>query len=263
MSSHSREYWDLVADDWSTNRPHALWRRHSDSVNSALLREWLPSPQVASLLKTDLFDEAVSEGLYPLLVEYAGQVVGIDVSQSIVDAAKKQFPKLQSHKADVRELPFPDASFDVVVSISTLDHFDSREDIQSALGELYRVLRPGGSLLLTLDNLSNPIVWLRSVIPSRLLLALGLVPYEVGTTCHPRQLKAYCGEAGFEVLQATAIMHCPRVMAVAGARLLAKRGSERAQSRYLRILGSFENLGGWPTRFISGHFTAVRARKPG
>jgi hypothetical protein len=101
------------------------------------------------------------------------------------------------------------------------------------------------------------------VLPSRLLLALGLVPYAIGETCHPRQLKAYCGDAGFDVQQMTAILHCPRVVAVAGARLLAKRGSERAQARYLEILASFENLARWPSRFVTGHFTAVRARKRG
>ena len=64
--------------------------------------------------------------------------------------------------ADVRSLPFAEASFGVVFSGSTLDHFESAADIQRSLGELYRVLRPGGTLILTLDNPANPLIEGRS-----------------------------------------------------------------------------------------------------
>ncbi len=62
-------------------------------------------------------------------------------------------------------LPFPDGAFDRVFSNSTLDHFDSRDDIREALRELARVLHPEGELLLTLDNLANPVVRLRNALP--------------------------------------------------------------------------------------------------
>ena len=262
MTSVKKAYWDSVVEEWAATQRQALWRRHSDAVNSELLRRWLPSHRVTRLLKTDLFDEAVSEGLYSLLAECADQVVGIDLSPGIAEAAKRHFPDLESRVADVRELPFDDVSFDVIVSISTLDHFDSQQAIQTALSELSRVLRPGGYLLLTLDNLSNPAVWLRSILPQRLLLGLGLVPYRVGTTCRPRQLEAFCRNAGLKVVSTTAILHCPRVLAVAGARLLERRASGRTQRRYLEALASFERLERWPSRFLTGHFTAIRARKP-
>ena len=116
--------------------------------------------------------------------------------------------------------------------------------------------------LLTLDNLAHPAVWLRNILPQRLLLGLGLVPYRVGATCGPRRLEAYCRNAGLEVTDTTAILHCPRALAVAGAGLLERRGSRRTQCRYLAALASFERLERWPTRFLTGHFTAIHARKP-
>ena len=262
MTSPNGEYWNSVAEEWAATGRQALWRRHSDAVNSELLRRWLPSQPVPRLLKTDLFDEAVSAGLYPLLAERAERVVGVDLSPGIVRAAGRRCPALESHVADVRKLPFDDAAFDIIVSISTLDHFDSRREMQKALGELARVLRPGGELLLTLDNLAHPAVWLRSILPQRLLRGLGLVPYRVGVTCGPGRLRACCRDAGLDVSSATAVLHCPRALAVAIARLLSRRASERTQRRFLRALMSFERLERWPTRFLTGHLTAVRARKP-
>jgi glycosyltransferase involved in cell wall biosynthesis/SAM-dependent methyltransferase len=66
--------------------------------------------------------------------------------------------------ADLRELPYPDASFDTVVSLSTLEHVgmdttpygvesslaaDARGELGRAVRELTRVVRPGGKLLVT------------------------------------------------------------------------------------------------------------------
>ncbi len=47
-------YWDEVAERWLESHPQTLWRRHSDSTNTALLERWLPA-HVGSVLKTDLF----------------------------------------------------------------------------------------------------------------------------------------------------------------------------------------------------------------
>ena len=124
------------------------------------------------------------------------------------------------------------------------------------------MLRPGGELILTLDNLAQPLIWLRSVLPQRLMARLGLVPYAVGETVGPRRLAGLCRAAGLEVCEMTAVLHCPRVVAVACTRLLERRASSRAQDRFLSVLAGFERLERLPTRFLTGYFTAVRARKP-
>ena len=46
--------------------------------------------------------------------------------------------------ADVRRLPLADNRVDVVLSNSTLDHFDTEQEIEESLHELARVLKPGG-----------------------------------------------------------------------------------------------------------------------
>ena len=262
MTSEGTEsYWDDVAAARQEDKLGGLWRRHADAVNVALLEQWLVPGRVGRVLKTDVFDEAFGEGLYPPLAAHAEHVVGTDISRTILAAAGERHPGLETVQADVRRLPFDDDSFDAVVSISTLDHFESLGEILTGLCELARVLRPGGQLLLTLDNLANPAVFLRNALPLRWLMGLRVVPYYVGATCGPRRLARYAGEAGLDVLESAAIMHCPRVLAVPLARRLAGTGSDRAQERLLRALRSFEKLARWPTRFLTGHFVAIRATK--
>lgn len=78
-----------------------------------------------------------------------------------VDLAAAEVPGMETVCADVRELPFPDADFDQVLLVSTLEHVGAdneryglagasdRSGMHTALRELRRVLRPAGSLLVT------------------------------------------------------------------------------------------------------------------
>lgn len=259
-TAHSRE-WDGYAEEWIADCPQPFWRAHSDAVNSALIARWLPTGTVDRILKTDLFDEAVATGLYPAMEGRCRTLIGIDVSRRVVAAAGNRYPKLSSAGADVRQLPFDNCSIDAVVSISTLDHFATSGDIGAALAEIHRVLKPGGTLVLTLDNLSNPVVALRNALPYSLTHAAGLVPYPVGKTHGPNGARRLVEEAGLTVSECTAVMHAPRVMAVPFARLVQKRGGARVRAAVARALLSFERLRPLPTAFITGHFVAIRATR--
>ena len=255
-------YWDGVAAEWRRATPQRLWRAYCDALHADLIRRWLPAERVGRLLKTDLFDEVTSQGLYPVLEPAASSVVGIDLSVDMVRGAKSRYACLAAVGADVCRLPFADGVFDVIVSNSTLDHMDSMDLIEQGLAELQRVLRPGGRLLLTLDNLWHPIVALRGALPERLLQRLGLVPYHVGVTCAPPRLQRMVCGAGFDVLDVKALMHCPRLLAVWCGAILDRLAPAGARKPYVRSLMAMERLASVPTRFLSAHFVAVEAVKP-
>jgi SAM-dependent methyltransferase len=209
---------------------------------------------VGRILKTDLFDEMAGSGLYPILRLRADYVVGVDISPEMVAAARRRYPELEAEVASIGELPFPARSFDAVFSPSTLDHLATKQEVAAALGELGRVTRPGGRLLVTLDNPLNPLLALRNALPPAVARGLRRVPYDSGWTCGPRLLRRMLAESGFLPSQTTAIMHAPRFLVAELDRLGARpRDSERLIARLLAA----ERLERWPTRYLSGHFVAV------
>ena len=256
-----QQHWETTAEKWRQEQRYCLWRQHSDAVNLELIRNWWPGEPVENALKTDLFDEAFGEGLYPFMHMNVGSVKGIDISEAVMDIACRKYPELKATVADVRYLPFDNNTFDLIVSNSTLDHFRQPSDISVAMGELYRVLRPGGEMVLTLDNLRNPVIALRHILPYRLLNTLGLVPYLVGPTFGPGRLHRMVRQSGFQIIDTTFVMHCPRVVAVPIAGLLQRHAKRPAQQQFLRCLMAFEKLCHLPTRSFTGHFTAVRVVK--
>jgi SAM-dependent methyltransferase len=252
------EQWGDVLEAWEATQAHALWRAHSDAVNLMLLRRWLPDGQLGRVLKTDLFDEAVGSGLAGELEARAQGVVGVDLAAPVVEAALAARPGLDARVADVRRLPFEAGSFDLVVSNSTLDHFDSVGEIVTALEELARVTRPGGRLVITLDNRENPIVALRtSRALAPLFRRLNLVPYELGVTCGHRRLARLLEGAGFEVRATEPIMHCPPQVAANLAARFSPAGPASGTEDHLRRVLRFEALGRWPTRYLTAHFVAA------
>lgn len=74
------------------------------------------------------------------------EVVGTDLDEREVRFAREHSAgdRVEFVQADVTRLPFPDADFDIVLSMMVLHHI---RDWKDALGEISRVLRPGGYYL--------------------------------------------------------------------------------------------------------------------
>jgi SAM-dependent methyltransferase len=87
------------------------------------------------------------------------EVTGLDITWPMVAAARALYLQagLQPDllQADMRTLPCQAASYDVaLILIAALQHIRGRAARQAALAEIGRVLRPGGVLILALDNIA-------------------------------------------------------------------------------------------------------------
>lgn len=82
------------------------------------------------------------------LIEFSGTYVGLDICRSAVKAAKRRFPEASFVTGDARSLPFPDNSFDTVVSIALLSWLG--RDISLAVHEMARVSRQ--NVMVTIEN---------------------------------------------------------------------------------------------------------------
>jgi ubiquinone/menaquinone biosynthesis C-methylase UbiE len=78
-------------------------------------------------------------------------VTGIDLTPASIELTRKRFSlygiQAQLHVADAEDLPFPDATFDVVYSFGVLHH---TPNTQKTLDEVLRVLKPGGEMIVML-----------------------------------------------------------------------------------------------------------------
>ncbi len=126
---------------------------------SHLLQLWLGSCKSLTILKVDLWNEAIGhDDALHFFCNKENTLLGLDISQVVTDTATINFTKnpesFQSFKfiqSDVQDLPFEDNSIDIVFSISTFDHMTPDEIIIS-LKEISRVLKQDGHIVFTVDN---------------------------------------------------------------------------------------------------------------
>jgi SAM-dependent methyltransferase len=84
------------------------------------------------------------------LAERVGSYVGVDISAVAVEGAAEL--GLDARRIDSeREIPLPDGSFDVVACLEVFEHL---VEPHRAASEIFRVLRPGGTLIATVPNVA-------------------------------------------------------------------------------------------------------------
>jgi ubiquinone/menaquinone biosynthesis C-methylase UbiE len=89
------------------------------------------------------------------------RVVGVEVSETMISAARERSGDAHDlHLADAAALPFPEASFDLVLTVNTIYFWP---DPARVLAETKRVLKPGGRLVLGYRSGAilrmNPVTW--------------------------------------------------------------------------------------------------------
>lgn len=143
-----QDYWDKRARGFSL--------AVEEELNTDSSREWeaffcrqLPGEGL------DILDDGTGAGFFPVILTRLGhRITAIDYSHRMVEAARERFRaqgvEVSVFQMDAQALQFDDASFDAVVSRNVLWNLD---DPDRAYGEMYRVLRPGGLLIVEDGNM--------------------------------------------------------------------------------------------------------------
>jgi SAM-dependent methyltransferase len=142
-----------IRDSASYDAVSADFARFTDLVTPPLAATMI---RKAGLRAQDrVLDVGTGSGVVALAaaqrVAGAGAVVGVDLSGGQLEVARAKAhqagleDRVRFEQADAEALPFENQSFDVVLSLFALLHFPAPEQ---ALAEMFRVLRPGGRLVI-------------------------------------------------------------------------------------------------------------------
>ncbi len=124
LRGRMRDMFDRIAPTWETRLgPHHLGalRLALDGLSPKRVLDVGTGTGVAALALADWFPDA--------------EVTGVDLSPGMVAEAERKGGRVRFLVADASRLPFPDASFDLVVLMNAVPFFD----------ELARILAPGGT----------------------------------------------------------------------------------------------------------------------
>ncbi|MBD3383816.1 methyltransferase domain-containing protein [candidate division KSB1 bacterium] len=243
----------------------SLWRKHMQWLYLAYFREYTKGKKFQILLKSDLYDEAISEeGLLPAFIKNSEYAVAMDLSWPVaregIENIQKQRPDWSmAVVTDALAPGFREQSIDMVFSNSTLDHFSSKRELHQALQQLALCLKSGGMLIITLDNPVNPLIFLRNLLPFKIVRKLGFIPYFMGKTLNRKQLVRLLERHDFKIRNHTTLLHAPRILFIWLARLICR--FNMGHTWFLKLLRHFEKLEKLPTRDYTGYYVVVKAVK--
>jgi len=145
--------WRKPTLDVSVSEGYQKWAETYDGETNALIAA--EEPVVWELLGDvggkEVLDACCGTGRYAIrLAEAGARVCGFDAAPAMLLQAERKLDErglcIDLRQGEVTEIPFPDKSFDAAVCALALCHIAA---LGSAIGELARVLRPGGTLVLS------------------------------------------------------------------------------------------------------------------
>lgn len=121
----------------------------------------------------DVLDAGMGGGVLLEELDRRGwRVAGVDLAPSMVERARGRLPHARERllEGSIEDLPFADGSFDAVVATGVLEY--AAHDLDRAVTELVRVLRPGGTLVASFPNYRAPATLWRAHVQYPLVRAV-------------------------------------------------------------------------------------------
>jgi len=226
---------DYQEDFWQNE----VDRSYENSTEHNLLKELFKYYKGVSLI-----DIGAGFGrLTPTYKDLFKKISLLDYSSLLLDKAKKKFEKdtnIEYIKANCYQMPIADNTFNIALSFRLMHHI---EHVPDFLREVYRILKPGGILILEFANKKNFLEIARSFLGKSDKEPFSLAPYQyedkVYYNFHPDYILQKASEEGFIVCRKYSISNFrhqifKKVFPLKVLLLLEK---------YLRNLLSFLNFG--------------------
>ena len=145
--------------DVSEPRDHELWEAHADwwidgfteGADPEYVEQILPLAAAELAGFARVLDLGCGDGQISRLLAAAGAatVVGVDPTWNQIRVAHERGGGAVFARSEAAALPFADASFDAVVACLVFEHID---DVDGAISEVARLLRPGGQFSFFLNH---------------------------------------------------------------------------------------------------------------
>ena len=90
------------------------------------------------------------------LLDLGYEVQGVDIAEGMIEECRKQFgncPKASFSVGRIEKMDFPTSHFDLIVCSGVVEYL---VDDNAGIAELFRVLKPGGTLIVTCPNFFSP-----------------------------------------------------------------------------------------------------------
>jgi ubiquinone/menaquinone biosynthesis C-methylase UbiE len=169
LKQQVREYWN--AHPCGTQFTHLEWGS-KQFFNEVERFRYEIQPFMRTLMEFEnfrgkrLLEIGCGLGTDLLQFAHAGALVsGVDLTSASIELVRKRFAleciRVDAQVADAEHLPFADNSFDVVYSFGVLHH---TPDTQMAIAEVYRVLKPGGLIIIMLYHKNSIHVYLGALL---------------------------------------------------------------------------------------------------
>ncbi|MEA2273309.1 MAG: hypothetical protein QOI98_2017 [Solirubrobacteraceae bacterium] len=141
-------HFDLIAEEYDESLPaHVV--EHYLRKRTRYVSEHCPRGKG--------LDVGCGTGVLAARLAAAGyEMTGVDPSGGMLDILRRDAPQVTAFEASGTELPFEDDAFDVVLTVAALHHIAEPADVRRTLGEMVRVVRPGGRVVVWDHNPRNP-----------------------------------------------------------------------------------------------------------
>jgi SAM-dependent methyltransferase len=176
------------------------WQNRRYDINNLRLQRCVAILEAISLLpvkEPKIIELGCGTGWLTSILGHIGPTVGVELSDIAVQEAKQKYSYVQFIQADLLAWEIPqENSFDIAISHEVIEHLDNPKKY---LDVAYRLLKQGGSLILTTPNART-----FNAMPDEQRKAWAVQPIENWVTVH--ELKQLLESSGFEITHLTTVV---------------------------------------------------------